>query len=222
MKTLKNFFATVMLVLITATAYTQEEYATVKFVTDGGFVFNNEIEVDTTTYNNYTIYTYTTTLYLNQIFEITIDGMNWVLYKTGNDFVYYNTQVNPTICLGCDENDINDLEPGYYVASYHASSIVTTYKINITVSEYALSISDLVSVTGLNLYPNPVVDYLTVDFETSEMNMPVEVINGAGQIVYADNEMRYVGQNKVMVPMFDQPNGVYFVRIGNQTRKVLK
>lgn len=78
-------------------------------------------------------------------------------------------------------------------------------------------------VKNTNLYPNPVSSELIVDFETENSDMPVEVYSMNGQLLESNTDMRTTfGKNTVKINMYDYPVGMYLVRLGNVTKKVIK
>lgn len=90
-------------------------------------------------------------------------------------------------------------------------------------NENTLSIdnNEIKSVFEINVYPNPVVNYITVDFETELSDVPVELYSLNGKLLYIDNEYRYFGRNSVKMDMYDYPNGMYLIKIGEAVRKVV-
>jgi Secretion system C-terminal sorting domain len=74
----------------------------------------------------------------------------------------------------------------------------------------------------LNVFPNPVVDYVTVRFNTENNDVPVNVYTIGGQLVYTDAANRYAGANDVTVDFSGFNTGIYLVKVGGSTFKVIK
>jgi len=74
----------------------------------------------------------------------------------------------------------------------------------------------------LSVFPNPVVDYVTVRFNTENNDVPVYVYTLGGQLVYTDNASRYTGANVVTVDFSSFNTGIYLVKVGGSTFKVIK
>jgi hypothetical protein len=89
---------------------------------------------------------------------------------------------------------------------------------------YNMNYIDIASATGLDevsdnsltVYPNPVVDRMSI--RSSNFNYDkVEILNSLGVVVYADRPANFEQESQISVNL---PNGIYFVRIskGNQNR----
>lgn len=68
----------------------------------------------------------------------------------------------------------------------------------------------------LVVYPNPVTDKLTDEFEEEIGHM--EIISLAGNVVYSQN----VCGNKTSVSLTDLPKGVYFIKVTSSKRFAIK
>lgn len=78
------------------------------------------------------------------------------------------------------------------------------------------------TVTELSVYPNPVVDYVTVTYNTTERNSVINVYDVAGSLVMSDKAEREIGHNETKVNMSELMSGIYFVKVGTATFKVVK
>lgn len=85
-----------------------------------------------------------------------------------------------------------------------------------SIDEYIVSIEDI------KVYPNPVVDYITVDFETDFTDVEVVLYSLSGSVLEVNNDYRFNGKNSVRMDMYDYPKGIYLVKIGSETRKIVK
>ena len=95
--------------------------------------------------------------------------------------------------------------------------------ISLYISDPALSVSEeVLEVTNTRVYPNPVINNLTVEFETTNSSTELEVYSINGQLMFKDNEYRGFGKNTVSVDMSNYPKGMYIVRLGNEVKKVIK
>lgn len=74
----------------------------------------------------------------------------------------------------------------------------------------------------LSVFPNPVVDYVTVRFTTENNDVPVNVYTLGGQLVYTDASNRFAGANDVTVDFGSFNAGIYLVKVGGSTFKVIK
>lgn len=72
------------------------------------------------------------------------------------------------------------------------------------------------------VYPNPVINNLTVEFETTDSETDVEAYSSRGQLMFIDNKIKEIGSNKVLVDMTEYSSGIYLLRIGNMVKKIVK
>lgn len=93
----------------------------------------------------------------------------------------------------------------------------------VLVIDHSLSVvENEISVSNALVYPNPVMNNLTVEFETINYDTQIEVYSVNGQLMYVDKDNRSFGFNKVSIDMSDYPTGMYMVRIGNLVKKIVK
>lgn len=82
--------------------------------------------------------------------------------------------------------------------------------------EHEASVGSQPEVSNLLIYPNPVQDVLNIRFDSYE-NVDVIVTDLNGRIVF--NETSSIS---VSVDLSNQPSGIYLVKVGSETRKVVK
>jgi hypothetical protein len=79
------------------------------------------------------------------------------------------------------------------------------------------SVSDLDKSVSMNIYPNPVLNNtLNINID-SDLKYEVRVFNSLGQIVHIDKV-----EKETAIDVGNWNSGVYLVKIGNQSRKVVK
>ena len=80
-------------------------------------------------------------------------------------------------------------------------------------SSVSLSIADF-NPNGVRLYPNPVSNELTLEFNNAIENLKLEIIDVRGRVLFSD-ETRQTSLKKINVSAF--PQGVYFIRIYSES-----
>lgn len=80
----------------------------------------------------------------------------------------------------------------------------------------SLSVNEI-EVSNLNVYPNPVIDVLNISFDSNE-NVDVIVMDMSGRIVHNEPSSTLISG----INLSDQPSGMYLVKIGNQTQRIIK
>ena len=70
--------------------------------------------------------------------------------------------------------------------------------------------------TIVNIYPNPTNDKITVDISNEEEHSVI-ILDIMGKIIFQSNI-----QVKTQIDISSLNDGIYFIRIGNQTRKIIK
>lgn len=107
----------------------------------------------------------------------------------------------------------------------YIGNVLNTYETHIiTIHEGQLSIEEFnqVKVTDVNVYPNPTVNSVTIDFETDLQDIPVELYSMNGQLLKQNNDNRHFGNNSVQIEMYDYPQGMYLIKVGDEVRKIVK
>ena len=107
-----------------------------------------------------------------------------------------------------EDNDTISYDNSYTFTVLGNSNLVANFIPNIGVVEQQ---SD-----RLVVYPNPVNDKLTIEWE--EGNVSLEIYSFTGVLVYSQN----VGDNKVTLSLSDLPNGTYFIKVTGETFSAIK
>jgi len=71
--------------------------------------------------------------------------------------------------------------------------------------------------SGLEIFPNPTNGFLTVIVPYSS-NEEIEVYNVIGEIVLKTE----IKENKVEIDLLEKASGIYFIKVGNLTKKIIK
>lgn len=87
--------------------------------------------------------------------------------------------------------------------------------------------NDVLSVSDLNVFPNPVKDQLYMQFELDKvLDVEIVVTNVAGQVMYNQQKTLNSGNNQVAIDANDFPTGVYFLYLNSEsgvvTQKFIK
>jgi hypothetical protein len=80
-----------------------------------------------------------------------------------------------------------------------------------------ISIEEENSFTGVNLYPNPANDLLTLDFNAlNPSNGSIELYSIQGSLISSGNFSFQTGNNQVQIDIHDLISGMYFVKINSK------
>ena len=81
-----------------------------------------------------------------------------------------------------------------------------------------VDVQDVQGLNSLDLYPNPAVDYMMIDFNLADAsNLQINVHNTLGQVVTSIATTEYAtGTNQVKINTADYSNGTYFVTINGK------
>lgn len=163
-----------------------------------------------------------------------------IMYYNDNTFIEFdaeliNNEANVTINDVFKDNLVikqfdnlflsTDGNNGQGVFTYTSSNNVVTIKaghegqytyILTFTGGHVLSVGSQPEVSNLLIYPNPVQDVLNIRFDSYE-TVDVVVTDLNGRIVF--NETSSVS---VSVDLSNQPSGIYLVKVGSETRKVVK
>ncbi len=122
-----------------------------------------------------------------------------------------------------------DGQYGYYLiettVNCTAKSSQTWGEIILIDENIILSVNDLNKTNfGLNLYPNPVKDYLTIEYKLEQSSqVQLEIIDYSGKIVSHNKLNSYKGENSSVMNVSNLANGIYFVRvISNKNIETIK
>ncbi len=218
MKTLKNLFLSLILTSLSFigfgqykdSSYTMKIWYNNTNYTEINVIYDNYDNID-----NFFIFNFANiadSVSYNDIVQSQIDSMHITIgvkfIKSINTTYYWNYLNNMTL------NNTN--YKGYEIDNVAASwSSHNNHHIILNVPEN-LSVSKKEMVSNLSVYPNPVVDILTINFESTEpVNVTITDMNGS--IVYSETT-----QFATKVDMSMLPSGMYFVKIGNETKKIFK
>lgn len=149
--------------------------------------------------------------------------------SSGLDVVY--TSSNPLFAIIVDGNTILAINNGYVsiTASQHGDDV---YGSAVSISkdliiDPPLGIHEQVLENNhINVYPNPVIDMLTIDLNKSSLiktDYSVSIYGISGALVY---RITHQNQEVLNIYMGDKPMGVYFVKIssdqGVSVKKIIK
>lgn len=86
-----------------------------------------------------------------------------------------------------------------------------------------LSVNDVTSnLSKLTIQPNPSYGVTTLIFHLSQdANVPLRIIDTHGKIMYENTLMGANGENEVLFDTSNYGKGIYFVRLGNTTEKMI-
>ena len=122
--------------------------------------------------------------------------------------------------LSFDKENIDSIEIlGIGIAWLPYVAVIATIIID---NDNTANIEEYVKVTDVNVYPNPVINLVTIDFETDLQDVPVELYSLNGQLLQTNNDNRYFGRNSVQMEMYDYPKGMYLIKVGDEVRKIVK
>lgn len=121
------------------------------------------------------------------------------------------------------EENFNDDTLIVNIYTYYTGTQLDGFTRFMLVIDNSLSVvENEISVSNALVYPNPVMNNLSVEFETINYDTQIEVYSVNGQLMYVDKDNRSFGFNKVSIDMSDYPTGMYMVRIGNLVKKIVK
>ncbi len=87
---------------------------------------------------------------------------------------------------------------------------------------FTTSINDVLFNNSIEIYPNPAINYITIEIDNAYTSYYIEILNMTGKIIF-HKEIR-TKREKINMSNFD--NGVYFIRIRNKdfikTEKLIK
>ena len=108
----------------------------------------------------------------------------------------------------------------YVVYSFTDSNSCTNMDSTMIVVESCVGIDENGTLTGVNIYPNPTSNNLTIDLGVLFTEVNLTLTSVEGKIVYQENS---VTTSKVSVDMSNNSKGIYFLRVeANNKYKVYK
>ncbi len=78
--------------------------------------------------------------------------------------------------------------------------------------------NEYIATSNVSVYPNPNNGFITLEVNNVGENNTVVITNTIGQVVYKT----ILTNTKTIIDLSHQPNGIYFVNIGNITKKIIK
>lgn len=108
----------------------------------------------------------------------------------------------------------------YVVYSFTDSNSCTNMDSTMIVVESCVGIDENGTLSGVNIYPNPTSNNLTIELGVLSTEVNLTLTSVEGKIVYQENN---VSDNKVSVDMSSNSKGIYFLRVeANNQYKVYK
>ncbi len=112
------------------------------------------------------------------------------------------------------------LEGDYILVFFQDSGYTEVARIAFTISDTVLSVTEFDTQVQLSMYPNPVVDQLTIRADQSISN--ISIANTLGQVVYVSNTI--TTEKTIDFSTFN--SGIYMVSIttefGTKTERIIK
>jgi uncharacterized delta-60 repeat protein len=140
-------------------------------------------------------------------------------------YTAYQWYFNGVAIPGATSQNYNFTANGnYYVEVFNAlgcSTVSAVFAVNdVGVSEYEKAIL-------LSIYPNPTSNDLTMEYLLQKPeNVKINLMNIAGQIIYAEQINALAGKNKTTISLTEQAAGIYYLQIITNenivTKKVVK
>ncbi len=128
---------------------------------------------------------------------IDIDAAGTTIYSTGK----YSIGMTFASC---------DFDPGLGTFTLSGAGAYV-HKMNNTVTTISEIVNEKVSIG-----PNPFNNKITI-VTLNEEGIPVQIFNALSVLIYSQKI-----KDKTEIDLSDQPNGVYFIKIGNITKKIIK
>ncbi|HTO39075.1 MAG TPA: T9SS type A sorting domain-containing protein [Brumimicrobium sp.] len=158
----------------------------------------------------------------NDSISLTISGNTILSYGFGPN-IENSSSGGPYEIITITEGDFIDDILIVNIGTYYNNTSLDGLTRFVLVIDHSLSVvENEISVSNALVYPNPVMNNLTVEFETINYDTQIEVYSVNGQLMYVDKDNRSFGFNKVSIDMSDYPTGMYMVRIGNLVKKIVK
>ena len=123
-------------------------------------------------------------------------------------------------------NDNNLWMTGYYVTSttFGSQTFTTSNHTEAFLANVTINCSELTAINEtenldfkLTVYPNPFVDKLKIK-QSKKINISLQIFNSLGVIIY---QYKNVSTNHE-IDLSNQPSGIYFIRAGSLTKKIIK
>lgn len=92
---------------------------------------------------------------------------------------------------------------------------VDTLKDIILVTKGTVGINESENILGLNSFPNPIRENLTISFNAIDKKTEVNILSLDGKIVFTENFNSQAGKNTMDLSLNGIPNGVYILSVKN-------
>ena len=133
----------------------------------------------------------------------------------------YQWQLNGNDIDGATSSTYSTTVPGTYTVVVTNGSLCSDES-NAVVVSLCTSIDDAVAGV-LNLYPNPAVNVLNIEFYLQEKaEVVITIYNTTGQLVKSESKLFESGQNKLQTDIAELTNGVYVAEIKREYGKTQK
>ncbi len=139
-----------------------------------------------------------------------IGGASGTLFKTINYGISWTAEISNTT------QQINQIFSFGNVAYFTDATKKVFKNQNILASVHSVFIE---TSSSLNIYPNPFNAKITIVTSASEQQ--INIYNVFGQVVYTDPSSLKT-KHQAEIDLKQLPSGIYFVRIGSVTRKIIK
>lgn len=167
------------------------------------------------TMNSFSVTTYT----------VTYNSTSNVNCMVGDTLKFYGTTPSG-YGVSINTNTVIAIHPcmtsPYYIGYYVIVGGETTFSINTGVIfngtinvTITTGVNELINSTSIKVFPNPVVDVLKVTTNTKS-SVVITTLNG--QNVLIDN----IQEGTTDIDLTNLSAGIYFVRVGNKTQKIIK
>ncbi len=119
----------------------------------------------------------------------------------------------------------HDYSPGVYIATLTENNTQEGFAMRIKVTEDDVEILQSYAISGnqteitefsdfnknnITIYPNPVSDYLNINFKEEAENVNISIVNVAGQIIYTND---YTNQKLTKIDLQNLQKGMYIIKI---------
>jgi len=120
-----------------------------------------------------------------------------------------------------DQNTTYYLELSSSIENFYDLQVDEDLSITFTTESLATGIHDFKEIENLHVYPNPFMDKLNLTFQTHEYGTAViEIYNQSGVLVKSKKQQSYIGKQNVQLNTEDLANGIYFLNVKINNKKV--
>ncbi|MCF8256525.1 MAG: T9SS type A sorting domain-containing protein [Flavobacteriales bacterium] len=152
--------------------------------------------------------------------NIPLDGGNGVVLTAGGTYLISVGNTGPGEALWILASDGDDDRAGIRFGPFGAGGAIDWYT-GYTTSPWirgnfdpAIGISENEDLTGIQMFPNPATDVLTVKFNANEANdIRISVVSMDGKLVYTQNAKAFSGQFTSRISLDGLSTGLYSVQV---------